>query len=60
MQQVLRQCHFTAQMDELGWLKSGVFRGADKCEILEHSVMRYHAYAFVYHFTSHVLTRSLP
>ncbi|KAF8549934.1 hypothetical protein OG21DRAFT_1447248 [Imleria badia] len=41
---VLRQCHFTAQMDELGWLKSGAFRGADKHEILEHSVMRYHAF----------------
>jgi hypothetical protein len=60
MQQVLRQCHFTAQMDELGWLKSGVFRGANKHEILEHSVMRYHAYAFVYHFTLHVLMHSLP
>lgn len=34
-------------MDELGWLKSGAFREADKLEILEHSVMRYHAYAFV-------------
>ena len=41
-------------MDELGWLESGVFRGADKREILEHSVMRYHAYASIYHFALHV------
>ncbi|KAI9569231.1 hypothetical protein HD554DRAFT_2020776 [Boletus coccyginus] len=41
---VIRQCHFTAQLDEVGWLKSGAFRGADKREILEHSVMRYHAF----------------
>lgn len=34
-------------MDELGWLKAGAFRDADKRKILEHSVMRYHAYVFV-------------
>lgn len=47
-------------MDELGWLKSGAFREADKREILEHSVMRYHAYAFVYQSTLYVLIDSLP
>ena len=36
-------------MDELGWLKSGAFRDASKREILDHSVMRYHAYVFIYH-----------
>ncbi|KAH0840381.1 hypothetical protein J3R83DRAFT_1413 [Lanmaoa asiatica] len=41
---VLRQCQFTTQIDVLGWLKSGVFREADKRVILEHSVMRYHAF----------------
>ncbi|KAG6369623.1 hypothetical protein JVT61DRAFT_14192 [Boletus reticuloceps] len=41
---VLRQCHFTQRMDELGWLKSGTFRQPDKRVILEHSVMRYHAF----------------
>lgn len=32
-------------MKELGWLNPGAFREADKQEILEHSIMRYHAYA---------------
>ena len=56
MQQVIRQCHFTTQMDDIGWLKSGAFRNSDKREILEHSVMRYHAYVFVHHFAFVVLT----
>lgn len=42
-------------MDDIGWLKSGAFRNSDKREILEHSVMRYHAYVFVHHFAFVVL-----
>ncbi|KAG9317935.1 hypothetical protein JVU11DRAFT_2168 [Chiua virens] len=38
---VLRQCQFTMQLEQLGWLKPGAFR---KREVLDHSIMRYHAF----------------
>ncbi|KIK96103.1 hypothetical protein PAXRUDRAFT_826337 [Paxillus rubicundulus Ve08.2h10] len=41
---VLRQCFFTQKMDEIGWIKPGAFSEGDKIEILEQSVVRYHAF----------------
>ncbi|KAF9235563.1 hypothetical protein BU15DRAFT_51289 [Melanogaster broomeanus] len=41
---VLRQCLFTQKMEELGWIQPAAFRGDGKIEILQRSVMRYHAF----------------